>query len=216
MKTVELAEQRVASEPHWPGFIAVAATALLNLALPVSLSAGPGWMPVLAIGALAAGALALPRWHVQFGYATSTVATAVLGHALYVLVNDLAVHRGKPTELLEGALLIWTMNVLVFASWYWRLDAGGPHSRARHEVYCGGAFLFPQLSMPPETRRKIGLEDWRPRFIDYLFVAFNSSTAFSPTDVPVLSQWAKVMMMIQSSIALATLAVVAARAVNIL
>ena len=216
MKKAELVEQRIAAEPRWPGFIAVAAAALLNLLLPEALSAGPGWMPVLVIGALAAGALALPRWHFQFGYATSAVATAVLAYGLYSLVNDLATHRGNPTELLEGAVLIWSMNIVVFASWYWRLDAGGPHSRARHEVYCGGAFLFPQLSMPPETRRKIGAEDWRPRFIDYLFVAFNSSTAFSPTDVPVLSGWAKVMMMVQSSIALATLAVVAARAVNIL
>jgi hypothetical protein len=52
--------------------------------------------------------------------------------------------------------------------------------------------------------------------VDYLFLAFNTSTAFSPTDVPVLSPWAKGMMMVQSTISLSTLALLAARAVNIL
>ena len=51
---------------------------------------------------------------------------------------------------------------------------------------------------------------------DYLFLAFNTSTAFSPTDVPVLSRWAKAMMMVQSCISLGTVVVLGARAVNIL
>ena len=204
------------TEPRWPGVVAVGAVVVLNLFLPSSLSAEPGWYAVLAVALLKIAGLALPRVHARFGYAAAAIATAVLGRALFLLVADLEAHRGKPADLLLGALVIWSMNILVFASWYWRLDAGGPHGRAKHEVYCGGAFLFPQLSLPAETKRLIGAEDWRPRFIDYLFVAFNASTAFSPTDVPVLSTWAKVLMMIQSSISLATLAVVAARAVNIL
>jgi hypothetical protein len=102
------------------------------------------------------------------------------------------------------------MNIVVFAAWYWRLDAGGPHRRSRHASYRDGAFLFPQLTMPKPP------VDWRPQFIDYLFLAFNTSTAFSPTDSPVLSRWAKALMMIQSSISLTTLAIVAARAVNIM
>jgi len=71
-----------------------------------------------------------------------------------------------------------------------------------------GAFLFPQMQM-----RMLG---WKPGFVDYLFLAFNTSTAFSPTDVPVLSRWAKVMMMVQSSISLGTVVILAGRAVNIL
>jgi hypothetical protein len=59
-------------------------------------------------------------------------------------------------------------------------------------------------------------KNWRPGFVDYLFLAFNTSTAFSPTDVPVLSRWAKIMMIVQASIALTTVALIAARAVNIL
>jgi hypothetical protein len=52
--------------------------------------------------------------------------------------------------------------------------------------------------------------------VDYLFLAFNTSTAFSPTDVPVLSRWAKLLMMIQATIALVVVIVLAARAINIL
>jgi hypothetical protein len=144
------------------------------------------------------------------------VVTAELAYALWMLIGDLTAHRGSPADLLQAALVIWSMNIVVFASWYWRLDAGGPHQRSRQHVYFGGAFLFPQLTLPAEARKAAGLEGWRPRFVDYLFLAFNTSTAFSPTDVPVLSQWAKVLTMIQASISLATMAMVAARAVNVL
>jgi hypothetical protein len=63
---------------------------------------------------------------------------------------------------------------------------------------------------------QIGEHAWKPAFVDYLFLAFNTSTAFSPTDVPVLSRWAKLMMMVQSSISLGTVVILAGRAVNIL
>lgn len=167
------------------------------------------------VGTLALCATLLPKWHTWLGYATAAIATVALAQVLIVLIVDLAHHQGRPADLLQAALILWSMNIAVFASWYWRLDAGGPHYRSRHRAYCGGAFLFPQLTLSTDVRRAVGVEDWKPRFVDYLFLAFNTSTAFSPTDVPVLSPWAKVLMMIQSSIALATLAMVAARAVNI-
>ena len=204
------------AEPTWPGMLAIVAAAVLNWMMPESLTAGPGWVPVVVIVLLNMAVLLRPQWHDQLGYVKAGIATTVLAYALASLVRDMVRHHGNPKDLLWGALLIWSMNVLVFAAWYWRLDEGGPHCRSRREVYCGGAFLFPQLSLPPDVRKDIGATDWKPQFIDYLFVAFNTSTAFSPTDVPVLSRWAKVLMMIQSSISLTTLAIVAARAVNIL
>jgi uncharacterized membrane protein len=70
--------------------------------------------------------------------------------------------------------------------------------------------------MMPLPGSKRGKTSWKPGFVDYLFLAFNTSTAFSPTDVPVLSRWAKGLMMVQSLISLSTIAVLAARAVNIL
>ena len=98
------------------------------------------------------------------------------------------------------------------------LDVGcrWPHRRDLQNSHADGAFLFPQMALDPQLRREMGEEQWRPGFVDYLFLAYNTSTAFSPTDVPVLSRWAKVLMMVQATISLATVAVLAARAVNIL
>lgn len=204
------------AEPRWPGAAAVIAVRLLNVLLPSYLLVGPGWLVVAGMAVLAAAALLIEPWHIWLGYTTSGIATFVLGRALWVLVESLTAHRGKPADLLLAAVVLWSMNIIVFASWYWRLDEGGPHLRSKQRVYFGSAFLFPQLTLTAEARKAIGAEHWRPRFVDYLFLAFNVSTAFSPTDVPVLSGWAKGMMMIQASISLATLAMVAARAVNIL
>ena len=210
-------EHAITPEPRWPGVVSLLAAAALNGLLPPALSAGLGWAGVALVAVLASLALIVKPWHDKPGHATAALVTAQLAYALLQLIVDLTTHRGQAIELLRAAMILWSMNIFVFASWYWRIDAGGPHHRSKHSVYCGGAFLFPQLSMPPEVRRVlIGREGWQPRFIDYLFLAFNTSTAFSPTDAPVLSAWAKVLMMIQASISLATLAMVAARAVNIL
>ena len=135
---------------------------------------------------------------------------------LGLLISRLPAHKDPPGQLLRSAAALWVCNLLVFACWYWRLDAGGPHQRALHRSHTDGAFLFPQMVLDPDLRREMGEDAWRPGFIDYLFLAFNTSTAFSPTDVPVLSRWAKVLMMLQASISLATIAILAARAVNVL
>jgi uncharacterized membrane protein len=132
------------------------------------------------------------------------------------LVAALPSRRQTPLALLESAAVLWIVNILVFASWYWRLDGGGPTARELRGTHTDGAFLFPQMTLTPETKSEMGEETWTPAFVDYLFLAFNTSTAFSPTDVPVLSRWAKGLMMLQSLISLATIALLAARAVNIL
>ena len=136
--------------------------------------------------------------------------------SLVLLVSRLPSHKDPPAHLLLSAGALWVCNLLVFANWYWRLDAGGPHQRDLHHSHTDGAFLFPQMVLDPELRREMGEDEWRPGFVDYLFLAYNTSTAFSPTDVPVLSRWAKLLMMVQASISLATIALLAARAVNIL
>ena len=89
----------------------------------------------------------------------------------------------------------------------WRLDGGGPHARDIADRHSAGAFLFPQMTRPPEEN-----PGWSPEFLDYLFLAFNTSTAFSPTDTAVLTRWAKVLMMTQSIISLTVIAILAARA----
>jgi hypothetical protein len=143
------------------------------------------------------------------GFIVSAVITLALMWSLGTLIAGLPGKRQPPAELLRSAVALWLSNILVFAAWYWRLDAGGPHARDLLASHTEGAFLFPQMLMKSEKA-------WRPGFVDYLFLAFNTSTAFSPTDVPVLSRWAKLLMMVQSAISLGTVAIVAARAINIL
>jgi hypothetical protein len=185
-------------EPRWPAILAILAVGALYSALPEALRFGPYWL-LLAIVSV----MLVPT--------VLGIVTASMIWSLAMLIAGLSSHRDSPQVLLRAAASLWVANVLVFASWYWRLDAGGPNQRDLRESHTEGAFLFPQMLVP--SKRK---DNWRPGFVDYLFLAFNSSTAFSPTDVPVLSRWAKLMMMTQALISLGTVVVIAARAVNIL
>jgi len=154
--------------------------------------------------------------HQVLGYVLNSVVTIALILSLWLLLMEVAEHQIAPQRLLVSAAALWISNFLIFASWYWRLDGGGPHERARSASHVDGAFLFPQMTMSPESKLAAGEQNWEPRFVDYLFLAFNTSTAFSPTDVPVLSRWAKMLMMIQALISLLVIALLAGRAVNIL
>ena len=127
-----------------------------------------------------------------------------------------AVSSLRTEALLGSAAALWVTNILVFASWYWRLDAGGPHQRDLRTGHVDGAFLFPQMTMDTPAKAAAGASVWSPGFVDYLFLAFNTSTALSPTDAPVLSRWAKLLMMLQATISLTIVVLLAARAVNIL
>jgi hypothetical protein len=117
--------------------------------------------------------------------------------------------------LLSGALL-WLTNVLVFALWYWRLDGGGPTLRYEQKKFGSTSFLFPQMQVPHDERAQFECTRWRPRFVDYLFVAFTQSSTFGPTDAPLLARWAKVLAMIQICISLSILILLISRAVGVL
>lgn len=114
-----------------------------------------------------------------------------------------------PGPLLLTGASIWLTNVIVFSLWYWELDRGGPARRAAGERPYPD-FLFAQMQSPDLAR-----PEWEPAFVDYLYLSFTNATAFSPTDVLPLSPWAKLAMMLQSSVSLVTVALVVARAVNI-
>ncbi len=214
-------EARKQVQARWPAVAAALATGILIYAMPASLRVGPGWL-LFAIVALLiiptnlshrAGRLDLNE---IFAYTTLAAITLAVLSSLILLIVRLPAHEETPVQLLRAAASLWLANMLVFASWYWRLDGGGPNARDKRGIHTDGAFLFPQMTMDPELRRQMGEDTWSPGFIDYLFLAFNTSTAFSPTDVPVLSRWAKLLMIVQSMISLATVALLAARAVNIL
>jgi hypothetical protein len=209
------------TEPRWPALMALLAVAGLRLALPEDLSVGPNWvlLPVivlLIVPTVWARMRGSHRVNQILGYVLNGIITADMAWSLGLLVAYLPSHKQSPSDLLRSAAALWVSNILVFAGWYWRLDGGGPTAREIQGVHKDGAFLFPQMTLSPEVRVQMGEDTWSPNFVDYLFLAFNTSTAFSPTDSPVLSRWAKVLMMIQALISFATVALLAARAINIL
>jgi hypothetical protein len=210
------------AEPLWPPFVAMLAVAGLYGALPPSLLAGaPRWLLVVIVVGLITPIVISHRIGNHYlgqvlGYVLNSIVTAAMILSLALLLTEVTEHTVTPPQLLRSAAALWVSNFLIFASWYWRLDGGGPHQRARTPGHTDGAFLFPQMTMLPEAKIAAGEHNWEPNFVDYLFLAFNTSTAFSPTDVPVLSRWAKLLMMIQAMISLLVLALLAGRAVNIL
>jgi len=208
-------------EPRWPAFVAVLAVVGLYTALPAQLILGPRWMfLVIVVVMLIPTMIAHYRdYHTVnriLGFAVTGIVTLGMIASVGLLITELPKHTESPQELLLSATSLWATNVLVFALWYWRLDAGGAHARDKRRTHTDGAFLFPQMTLSPEARREMGEHNWSPNFFDYLFLAFSTSTAFSPTDTPVLARWGKVLMMLQSVISLTVLALLAARAVNIL
>lgn len=118
-------------------------------------------------------------------------------------------HNGR--VLLLDALNVWATNVIVFSLWYWGLDRGGPSLEGKHDPRAS-EFLFPHMTLPAGAARA----DAQPGFVDYLFLSFTTSTAFSPTDTMPLTARMRLLMMLEATISLLTLALVAARAVNIL
>jgi uncharacterized membrane protein len=208
---------QIVREPRWPAFVAMLAAACLYLALPSSLAVGPSWwLPVMIFVLLIPMEVSYRRGRRDvtriLAFVASGAITAAMIASLAILITGLPQHRESPKKLLVAAIALWITNVLVFALWYWKLDAGGPLEREKsHGRRLGSSFLFPQM---------LNLDDgnppWSPNFMDYLFLAFNTSTAFSPTDTAVLSRWAKLGTMLQSLISLTIVALLAARAVNIL
>jgi len=214
-----------ALESRWPAAVAVLAIGGLYMALPASLAVGPRWLQLLLISLLLVPTIVTHRRGQHrsnriLGHLLAGLITVFMIWSLALLILALPQHAEPPMILLRSAAALWLTNVLVFAYWYWRLDAGGPHGRAQRSAPDTGAFLFPQMAWTPQRPPHPAGHDpaptWTPRFVDYLFLAFNTSTAFSPTDTPVLSRWAKVLTMIQSLISLAVIVLLAARAVNIL
>ena len=209
-------------EPRWPALVSGLAVGLLYMALPEKLSAGPNWLLGLLICALLIPTVLTRRaglhfLNARFGQLLNVVITGFMIWSVFQLVRLLVTGQEKDAVLLlRAAGALWLTNILVFAGWYWRLDAGGPHERDNRVGHCTGAFLFPQMTLAPEVNAANGDANWSPMFIDYLFLAFNTSTALSPTDAPVLSRWAKGLVMLQALISLTIIVILAARAVNIL
>lgn len=216
------AQRRENAEPRWPALLVVLALGGLYAALPSPLLVGGSrWLLLITIVVLLVPMIISHRTGNHFlnqllGYVLNGAVTVAMIWSLALLIEALLEHTASPPELLRSAAALWVANILVFASWYWHLDGGGPHQRDLTPGHTDGAFLFPQMTMEREAKLAAGEHEWSPNFVDYLFLAFNTSTALSPTDTAVLSRWAKSLMMLQALISLLVIAMLAARAVNIL
>jgi uncharacterized membrane protein len=210
-----------ASEPFWPAQATILAAIGLQVALPARLTVGPSWLipaleAVLFVGMFLATPRELEGEHPRrrrvalgltaFVSAANIYSLGALTH--FLLHSKIALNEGR--LLIVAGTLIWLTNFLIFALWYWEMDRGGPGKRAAgHDG--PPDFLFPQMSDD-----RIEPKEWRPKFIDYLYVSLTNATAFSPTDTMPLSPMAKSTMGVQALVSLVTIGLIVSRAVNIL
>jgi hypothetical protein len=145
-----------------------------------------------------------------------TILAIILAIEVVSLIIGIVRRREEPLTMLRSAAALWVTNWLVFTIWYWRIDAGGPHARHERARHTDGDFLFPQMTLVSGGEGVGRDATWLPGFVDYLFLAFTTNTALSPTDAPALSRRAKVLMMLQALISLSVVVLIAARAVNLL
>jgi hypothetical protein len=210
----------VLGEARWPMASAVLGAIALTFLLPDSVRLGPKWLLPLIEGLLLVAVLVGDPGRIDRRSralrAISVALVFVLAFATLwatgQLINDL-IHGGPETnsasDLLEAGTVVWVSNCLAFALLYWELDGGGAAARAH------GAADHLDLAFPQQLNPHIAMPNWRPRFIDYLYLGFTNATAFSPTDVMPLVPWAKITMAVQAVISLAILGLVIARAVNV-
>ncbi|MFN2527980.1 MAG: hypothetical protein ABR584_04600 [Candidatus Baltobacteraceae bacterium] len=217
-------------EPRWHASLAALAALALYVTLPPKVTFGPVWIvPLLVLVILVPLSIVSPiRKHESPWQRLASIAAIVvlnLFNIISVVLLIVAIlHPSKSQQFSNGAKLltaglqIWITNILVFAMWYWELDAGGPEARAHARSFAefqDPAFLFPQMAVGDA---KLGFIDpeWKPLFMDYLFLAFTNASAFSPADTFPLSRIGKALMMAEAFTSFVTIGVVVSRAVGII
>jgi len=209
-----------ATASRWGAGAIVLALVAINWFLPDRYRLLPPFLPGIAAGlviaamVLSATMVRTRRWHgIERMTMSVGVGIALLFNAanLISVVDNLVTNPSsmKPVPLFYTSVSIWTGNMLIFTLIYWLLDRGGPDARAGKDTYPD--FDFPAMDDSEKVR-----PGWQPGIVDYLFLGFTTSTAFSPTEAMPLTPRAKLLVIVQSSISLITIAVVAARTVNIL
>jgi uncharacterized membrane protein len=192
---------------------------VVQVLLPERLTAGPSWLVPSLEGALLIGLFVVtpnvvedehPRRR-RIALALTAFVTAANIFSLGALTHYLLHHNvSNGRGLIIAGVLIWLTSLLIFALWYWEMDRGRPGRRASGRDGPPD-FLFPQMSDD-----RIEPRDWRPKFVDYLYVSLTNNTAFSPTDTMPLTPMSKGVMGVQSVVSLLTIGLIVSRAVNIL
>ncbi len=208
-------------EPRWPVISAILVMFCLLVLLPDRIRLLPHWVlavvgavvlvPIVVVGLTAAQArwLRIERAATFFFFVVAGAGTVVnLANLIRAMVQGSVEITGL--QLLTSSVAAWITNVLMFSLLYWQIDRGGPEARMDKKGQ------KPDWLFPHEGAAELVPADWRPVFVDYLFLGFTTATSFSPTDALPLTSRAKLLMMLESMISLVTLVVVAARAINIL
>jgi hypothetical protein len=223
----ERARHEIEIETRWEAAPAVVVAIVLQVALAIS-SATQGWttwklswwmwlLPVVPEALFVISTLPFPhRALIERGIRREVgivlLALSSAGNALLVFAVIASLVSGHETSgshlLLKGAA-VWLTNVILFGLWFWIFDRGGPARRVEPNPPKPD-FQFPQMENP-----ELAPKDWRPHFVDYMYVSFTNSIAFSPTDAMPLNRWAKLLMLFEATISAMVVLLVAARAVNI-
>ena len=208
-------------ESRWPAFSAAVVVIAGQAWVAASLSLRPVWLfPVIsAVLLVASVAVYLPQRTepspLMRALGVSLIGMLVIANAvsLVELVRNIfvGVPGINPVGLLLVGIVLWVVNVAIFALVYWELDGDGPDMRA------DGYRDFPDLVFPQQQSDQQGLApvNWKPTFPDYVYVSLTAATAFSPTDAMPYSKRVKLVMGVESTMSLAIIAMIIARAINI-
>lgn len=205
-------------EPRWPASLALVVCVGLYVVLPNRLVVGPRWLVPILIALplipLSATKHRHPNESPWVRYLTITligIVTAANITSMALLVHHLlVVNVSQGRNLIYSAVSVWLTNVIIYGLWLWEIDRGGPHRRA------SGLDIVPDIQFPQMENPKLAPVDWQPSFSDYLYTSFANGTSFAPADAMPLTLLAKTLFASESIVSLITIAVVAARAVNIL
>jgi uncharacterized membrane protein len=208
------------AESRWPVFAAAMVVIAGQTWVVASLSLRLVWLyPIIAgVLLLASVAVYLPSRteppRALRALSLVLMGVLVLANLIGVVLLVRGVFSGShltPPRLLFAGTALWVVNVAAFALTYWELDGAGPEARA------DGYRDYPDLVFPQQQQDQEGLapSDWKPTFLDYLYVSLTGATAFSPTDAMPYSRRAKVVMGAESTLSFVIVAMLVARAVNI-
>jgi uncharacterized membrane protein len=211
-------EALVRDDPLWPGQLATLVALGLYLALPAALTIGPRWpVPAAVTAGLAALVIATRGGREAKRRRKAAIGLVLVAASANLLALGFLIHyllaggHARGADLLGGGVIIWSINLLLFAVLYWELDRGGPRQAGASRPLVAPDLLFPQM-----TDRRYAPADWKPDFAEYLYLSLTNQTAFSPTDTMPLTRRVKALMGVQGVAALVTTGVIVARAVNLL
>jgi hypothetical protein len=141
-------------------------------------------------------------WFGLISFANALLLLAVIGSLIHG-------QEQSGAQLLLKAFTVWGTNVITFGLWFWEFDRGGPVRRVEPDPPPPD-FDFPQMENPD-----LAEPGWDPHLLDYIYVSYTNSIAFSPTDTMPLTRRAKMLMLSEATVSSLTVLLVAARAVNI-